>query len=87
MTKPKKTKDSKEIQQCGFCGRYFVGSEYLTAEQLKKFNLKKLEKAPLGYCPDAEVEDYQQNPENYRHQVTRDMATDAGDLSLEGQWI
>jgi hypothetical protein len=77
----------KKIEMCGFCGRYFRGNEYLTTEELNKISKEELDNAPLGYCPEAQQEDFEQNPEHYMHQVTRDMAIDAGQPELEGTWI
>ena len=68
----------KELERCGFCGRFCKGEEYVDEVS---------DEVPLGYCPNAKQEDYEQNPEHYMHQLTRDMAIDAGDPSLEGTWI
>lgn len=77
------------IQRCGFCGRYFQGDKFLTQtdidEVLVNGDSDDIYSAGLGYCPDAPGEQEDEEPE--RHQVTRDMAIDAGDPSLEGQWI
>ena len=77
----------QKLERCGFCGLFFRGNGYILAEELKSIPKEELSKAPLGYCPNAQEEDYQQNPEKCNHQVTRDMAMDACDPSLEGQWI
>jgi hypothetical protein len=79
---PQQTQEVKEkIERCGFCGMYFIGNEYLYAEDLKKIDPKELDNAPLGYCPNAGNED-----ESRQEQIiTRDMAIDAGGLTLEGQ--
>lgn len=37
----------------------------------------------FGYCEDCEADERQSK----KVQVTHEMAVDAGDLSLEGQWI
>ncbi len=74
-----------EIERCGFCGSFFRGLEYLLAEELNKTSEEVLNKASLGYCPNAERE--QEEAEPTMHQVTRDMALDAGDPNLEGTWI
>ena len=74
------------IERCGFCGRYFNDNYYLTQEDIENTAAKLLEEAPLGYCPNAQAEDAEQNPEQYRR-VTRDMAIDAGDPDLEGQLL
>jgi hypothetical protein len=42
------------VEQCGFCGRYFRGLEYLTEEELRDyFSCDDYEKPKLGYCPNA----------------------------------
>ena len=73
-----------EVQRCGFCGRYFKGTEFLNEEEASFYIYYNID-VPLGYCPDAQIEDYERNPEKYHYRVTRDMALDAGDPSLEGQ--
>jgi hypothetical protein len=55
----------KILERCGFCGRYFIENEYIPIEQLNQFTEKELSEAPLGYCPEAQQEDFEQNPENY----------------------
>lgn len=72
-----------KIERCGFCGQFFIADRYMTAEELNATDQQTLEAAPLGYCPNAGYED----SENEQRYVTRDMAIDAGDLSLEGQRI
>ena len=74
-----------KIERCGFCGRFFRGAEYLSAEELNKTKEEVLNKVLHGYCPNAEGE--QEETEPAMHQVTRDMASDAGDPNLEGTWI
>jgi len=73
-----------KLERCGFCGQYFKGDHLLTIKELKKISQKELDKAPAGYCPNAQGEYEEQNPEPQRY-VTRDMAIDAEDPSLEGQ--
>lgn len=74
--------DSK-IERCGYCGSYFSGNAYLTIEELKGTPKEIIDKAPLGYCPNAQRESGEYDePQRY---ITRDMAIDAGDPSLEGQ--
>lgn len=68
------------IERCGICGRYFQGQEYVDAV-IDDGNVT------LGYCPNAQQEEYEQNESIYHRQVTRDMAIDACDPSLEGQWM
>ena len=79
------TEGERKIERCGFCGSYFKGLEYLTADELKAIPQAELDKVELGYCPNAQAEENFTYPE--KQYVTRDMAIDAGDLSLEGQQI
>jgi len=74
--------ETEKIERCGFCGSYFRGETYMTADELNTTDPKLLEKAPAGYCANAQAETYG-NQDGPRY-VTRDMAIDAGDLSLEG---
>lgn len=56
-----------KIERCGFCGRFFQGKNYLTSEELNKMNQDELNKAPIGYCPEANYESEQEdylNPNN-----------------------
>lgn len=73
---------NEKLERCGFCGSFFRGVEYLTEDEVKSISEEELSKVSLGYCPNANYEDG-----SGRQQVTRDMAIDAGDPSLEGQWI
>lgn len=67
-----------ENKRCGFCGRPFNGRSFLDPKDFEGIDL------PLDYCPDAHYEDDScQEP----RRVTKDMATDAGDPSLEGMLI
>ena len=75
----------KNLERCGFCGQFFIGLEYLTVDELNSTPKEKLDAAPLGYCPNAQAESDEQEPQRYR--ITRDMAIDAGDPNLEGQWL
>ena len=62
----KQVKTEAKVERCGFCGRYFIGVNYLDEYDLEDVAMKSLvENAPLGYCPNAQQEDYEQNPENY----------------------
>lgn len=71
------------IEQCGFCGRYFKGLDYISLMNFHE-RYAHLADVKLGYCPEAETED----PNYHESQkVTRDMAIDSGDLSLEGELI
>ena len=46
-----------KVEQCGFCGRYFRGLEYLSPEEVNDyFRDDDYEKPPLGYCPNAQQE-------------------------------
>ena len=73
------------IERCGYCGSYFRGDHLLTLDECKQLSIEELNDAHLGYCPNAQAEDYQQNPEKYQETITRDMAIDAGMPELEGQ--
>ena len=55
----------KKIERCGFCGRYLKNGEYMTQDEVEAIDAEKLDGVPLGYCPNAQQEDYEQNPENY----------------------
>ena len=77
---------NQPIEQCGFCGRFFRGLEFIDIEELKTIDQNELNKASMGYCPDAPIE-AGYNQEDEHRQITRDMAIDGGDPSLEGQWI
>lgn len=72
---------SSLLERCGFCGRYFIGVQYLSADNLKEYSKKQLDDAPIGYCPEAQGEDT--NAE--QRYITRDMAIDAGYPEMEGQ--
>lgn len=52
-----------KLERCGFCGRWFIGDKIIIEEDLITFTNEQLKEAPLGYCPDAQAEYYQQNPE------------------------
>lgn len=54
-----------ELERCGFCGRWFIGDEYLLSEKLKMFTQEQLDNAPRGYGPDAQREYAEQNPEEF----------------------
>ena len=64
--------------RCGACGNlYRLDGKPITAEELEFGILDCDTEIAYDGCEDN----------TNRHQVTRDMAMDAGDLSLEGQWI
>ena len=69
-------KQNKIIERCGACGDYLN----ITMEELKKLTPKYLDKHIIYVHCGCE------NQEN-QHIVTREMAMDAQDLSLEGQRI
>lgn len=75
------------MERCGFCGRFFFNGEYLTTSEVNEYPKDILDRVPLGYCPEAGYEDGSYEKECNSHRVTRDMAIDACDLSLEGQLI
>ena len=74
-----------KIYRCGYCGQPTdKDGNPLTAEECEPISVEELDNAELvhGYCCLIEYE-----PEPERMRVTRDMAIDAGDLSLEGELI
>jgi hypothetical protein len=75
------------LERCGYCGRYFRGKDFLSAEELIKTSTDDLGDAPMGYCPDAGYEAQEAGDEKNMVQVTADMASDACDPNLEGTWI
>lgn len=83
MTTKKQQAQTAKIERCGFCGMFYIGDKYMTVDELNATDPTLLDNAPLGYCPNACNED----PANQHRRVTRDMAIDAGDLSLEGQLL
>lgn len=58
-----------KILRCGFCGAYIVKEmanvRYLSQEEVEAIDAEKLDGVPLGYCPNAQQEHYEQNPEEY----------------------
>lgn len=61
--------EENSLERCGYCGAYFRGSEYLSSDELSYISATDLEEAPLGYCPNAQAEHYQQNPEQNDEQL------------------
>ena len=77
-----------KLERCCLCGRFFAGDVFLSDDDLNLLpEADALNLIPLGCCPDAPGESDSEEPQKQRHQITRDMAIDAGDLSLEGQWV
>lgn len=77
------TEQLKEITRCGNCGIWLLNGEVLQPTYFTSMSIAELEKSgkyELDYCGDCANE--QSQPRGY---VTRDMAIDAQDLSLEGQ--
>lgn len=72
------------MKRCGWCGTPIDEKHNpLPIEECNKLTKKELDSLTLdngNCCPPEQEQD------NYV-QVTRDMATDAQDPSLEGQWI
>lgn len=72
-----------KVYRCGYCGRPTdedgdsIDFDMDTAEEV----YGDCENLTHGSCC------VQQEPEREMVQVTRDMASDAQDMSLEGQWI
>ncbi len=55
----------EEIERCGYCGEFFIGTRYLIADELNEINDNVfLDNVPLGYCPNAQAEHEEQNPES-----------------------
>jgi hypothetical protein len=73
-----------KLERCGYCGAFFRGSDYLTPEEVNGLEPQERVSTPLGYCPNAQAESPSAEADE-RRLVTRDMAIDAGDPSLEGQ--
>lgn len=72
-----------KITRCGNCGVWLLNREVLQPTPILNRCIADLEKSgeyELDYCDDCLNE--QSQPKGY---VTRDMAIDAQDLSLEGQ--
>lgn len=62
----------RNLQRCGACGEF----QNISSDELKLCTQQEIENAGLIHCG---CENYQE-----KRYVTRDMAIDAGDLSLEG---
>lgn len=52
-----------QIKRCGYCGRYFIGSEFVSLEDMSVIEDNE-EEITLGYCPNAQQEHYEQNHES-----------------------
>ena len=72
-----------KLERCGFCGRWFTGDKFIDLEGIKERSDAELNSAPLGYCPEAQQEDYEQNPPPYEPTI-QEMA-EAGIISLDSQ--
>jgi len=56
----------KKLERCGFCGRYFRGLHYLSQEELEKEPKNiSIESIKLGYCPNAQQEHQEQDPQEF----------------------
>lgn len=87
---PKKSMDiGIKVYRCHYCGRFVAeDGSFLKEEEFEK--MEKMDEQirdsktelVLGHCCMDE-----DNRDPGRMQVTRDMALDAGDPSLEGTWI
>ena len=77
--------EENKLERCGFCGRWFRGVEIVPEHTALALPRAELDSAPMGYCPDAPGEQDIDEATGARRYITRDMAIDAGDLSLEGQ--
>lgn len=76
-----------KMYRCGWCGSVTKqDGSFISVDELKelKYSEKDYNSAEQthGVC----CAQYEQQESN-KMQVTRDMAIDAGDPSLEGQWI
>lgn len=69
--------EEKEIR-CGACG-YFP---HLSADELNKLSQDEVDNAELVLCEDCQNQSLLEQENRY---ITKDMAIDAEDLSLEGQ--
>lgn len=65
---------------CGFCGIPMDENKYIIDEIPENYNPNNYEHNVCEFC-------MLNNESNRMHQVTKEMAIDAGDRSLEGQWI
>lgn len=65
---------------CGFCGIPLDENKDVIDEIPLNYNPNDYEHDACVYCMNSEES-------NRMHQITKEMAIDAGDLSLEGQWI
>lgn len=52
----------EKLERCGYCGVYVRGDQILYSDELNTLSEKELAEAPLGYCPNAMQEHYEQNP-------------------------
>jgi hypothetical protein len=52
-----------KIERCGYCGRHIKDGEYMSAEEEDALDVDLMMRAPLGYCPNAQQEHCEQNPE------------------------
>ncbi len=76
------TNAPKRVYRCGYCGTP-CDEHGVELKDLELINKEDLDKADLveGLCCRSEVQ------ERHMERVTRDMALDACDPSLEGTWI
>lgn len=72
-----------KITRCGSCGIWLLNGKDISPQEFEEHKVAELEssgKYELDWCSSCANE--QSQPKGY---VTRDMAIDAQDLSLEGQ--
>lgn len=74
--------NKEKLERCGFCGRWFTGDKFIDLEGIKERTDAELNSAPLGYCPEAQQE--QSNEEKAYEPTTQEMV-DAGIISLDSQ--
>ena len=66
VSAPKNEDGSLGVTRCGFCGRYVFDGKFLEESEVEQMrDNDELENVPLGYCPEAQREHYEQNPQDY----------------------
>jgi hypothetical protein len=66
---------------CGYCGQPLDEDDHDVIDIPDDYDPNKYPHSVCGSC------NYEQSMEAQRMRVTREMALDAGDPSLEGEWI
>ena len=78
--------DKDKIKRCGMCGTIMKNGVTISIEEIEQMSPKEIDDLELDWCDNCGYAEYVSNQES-RVQVTRDMAIDAGDPDMEGQWI